>query len=167
MGDQLKPEEQVWISDKSTYGVTCVATATQAGWMPSALISKSSHELSLPLGPNTLVGNWKRNDNHAKLVIVSASDSGLLVQECEETCEGVCNHNAYAKNLPGHPVGERGWVFKPAHPMPVSPAMRKIDSGVKPQACEIYARRIGNALYVDDNRLCGDLNGTFAGTYHQ
>lgn len=167
MGNQLKPQEQVWISDKSTHGMTCVATTMQAGWMPSALMSKSSREPSPPLGPNMLAGNWKRTDNHAKLVIISAGDDGLLVQEGEETCEGVCNHNAYAKNLSGHPAGEGVWVFKSTHPVPVSPAMRKIDPDFKPEACEIHARRIGKTLYVGDNRLCGGLNGTFAGTYHQ
>lgn len=163
-GKQLKAGERIWVTDKSTNGVSCVATQWRAGWVPSSQVLKSPHESFHPSGPDKLIGTWKR-DKTATLVIIGTHEGGLSIKNATETCPGVCNHNAYAKNMAGTPADHGIWVFKEA----ISPGMLAQDPDHRPKPCQINVRRIGQALYVldRDGGVCGGLNGSFRGTYHK
>lgn len=167
-GAKLKPGEPVWISDKSTHGLTCVATVRRAGWMPSSQLSRSSLEPVRSANPGDLVGTWK-GGNSATLVIVDTGEGNLSIQK-GSACDGACNHFAVANNMPGRRARNGVWIFHETVPdTPIPPSILKIDPhATGPKPCEIHVRRIGQALYVrDEGGPCGGLNATFQGTYHK
>ncbi len=172
-GAELARGQKVWVSNVTTHGLTCIATATQAGWIPSSQVTRLSHVARRQLNPGDFVGAWRRGE-YTKIVIVSTNNGGLSVEAARADCDPagasqmVCSHYLRAKDMTGTRIRNDMWDFKATKRVPRSPAMRK--AGLKPSPCEIHVRRIGQALYVRQMgswlSLCG-AEGSFNGVYHR